>query len=42
MSFFSPVTQVFNAEVDLKIKAEIRALAIMGVLLATVGVEGRH
>ena len=39
--FFVTRNSVINAEVDL-IKAEIRALAIMGVLLTTVGVEGRH
>ena len=39
--YFLTRNSVINAEVDL-IKAEIRTLAIMGVLLATVGVEGRH
>ncbi len=39
--YFLTRNSVINAEVDL-IKAEIRTLAVMGVLLATVGVEGRH
>ena len=39
--FFVTRNSVINAEVDL-IKAEIRTLAIMGVLLTTVGVEGRN
>lgn len=39
--YFLTRNSVLNAEVDLK-KAEIRTLAIMGVLMATIGVEGRN
>ena len=39
--YFVTRNSVLNAEIDL-IKAEVRVLAIMGVLLTTVGVEGQH
>ena len=39
--YFVTRNSVTNAEIDLA-KAEIRTLAVMGVLLATLGVEGRN
>ena len=39
--YFVTRNSVTNAEIDLA-KAEIRTLAVMGVLLTTVGVEGRN
>ena len=39
--YFVTRNSVMNAQIDL-VKAEVRVLAIMGVLLSTVGVEGQH